>query len=354
MSIRARFCAILLCLWAAFPAFAQQEPMSFATVERPPFSTQANGTPSGFSLELMELIGEQLGREVEFKFYDSFAEMLSSVENGVHDGAVANISITAQRETIFDFTQPIFESGVGVLLLEGDSGSPILSALLKREFLVSIVAALAVLFGSGMLMWTFERRRQPYFDRPLGKAMFPSFWWALNLVVNGGFEERQPQSPLGRIFAVLLVISSLFVVSVFVATITSALTVAALQDNVDSINDLEGRNVATVRGSTSAALLETRELTYLDYGSPADIFEALEDGDVDAVVFDAPILAYYEANGGGADTRLLPRIYRRENYGIALAAGSDLAEQFDLALLRLREGGDYDELVQTWFGRTAD
>ena len=105
-------------------------------------------------------------------------------------------------------------------------------------------AALTVLLA-GMLMWVFERNRQLYFRRPLRDALFPAFWWALNLVVNGGFEERMPQSRFGRFFAVLLVVSSLFVVSVFVAQITATLTVAAISENVDSLNDLEDRRTAT-------------------------------------------------------------------------------------------------------------
>ena len=44
-------------------AQAQQEPLSFNTVERPPFSFVETGEPTGFSIDLMRLIAEQLGRE---------------------------------------------------------------------------------------------------------------------------------------------------------------------------------------------------------------------------------------------------------------------------------------------------
>jgi integrase len=57
------------------------------------------------------------------------------------------------------------------------------------------------------------------------------------------------------VFAIFLVVSSLFLLSLFVATITSKMTVEALQENVDSINDLEGQRVATITESTSAAFL---------------------------------------------------------------------------------------------------
>lgn len=342
--------------FAAMPAASQDAgqtgPLSFATIERPPFATMRGGVPSGFSLELMKAIAGEMDRPVEFSFYQSFPAMLSAVEVGIHDGAVANISITAARENLMDFSQPIFESGIGVLLLEEQNGNPIFKALLTRDFLFSILLALGVLFGSGMLMWVFERRVQPYFDRSGKEALFPSFWWALNVVVNGGFEERMPQSPMGRVFAVVLVVSSLFVVSIFVATITSATTVAALQDNIDSINDLEGSDVITVDGSTSADFLDARDIGYTAVFSPAAAFDALEAGAADAIVFDAPILSYYSATHSEPKTRILSRIYRRENYGIALPAQSALKEDIDRALLRLRENGTYDALVQTWFGGT--
>ena len=108
---------------------------------------RADGTPSGFSIALTEVIAEEPGRSASFDFYGSFPEMLSALEEGLHDGAIVSISITANRERIFDFSQPI------------------LSTILTRDFLIAIVAALGLLFGSGMLMWVFEWREQ--IDRAL-------------------------------------------------------------------------------------------------------------------------------------------------------------------------------------------
>jgi polar amino acid transport system substrate-binding protein len=224
------------------------------------------------------------------------------------------------------------------------------SALLTRDLLIIVLAALGLLFGSGVLMWLLKRRAQTYFDRKGSDALFHSFWGPLNLVVNGGFEERVPQTRLGRVFAIILVVSSLFLVSIFVATITSTMTVEALQENVDSINYLEGQRVATIAESTSAAFLDSWDLSYVGYGSPNDMFADLEAGKLDAIVSDAPILSYYSNANAEPATQLLPRIYRRENYGIALPPNSDLAEQINQTLLRLREDGTYGELVTTWFG----
>lgn len=329
---------------------AQEGALVFATVDRVPFSHEGADGHEGFSIDLMSAIAGQLGREVRFLTVDEFPEMLDLVENGEVDGAVANISITAEREERLDFTQPIFESGLKILVPADMGGPSILRALMTREILYAVLIALGLLFGGGLLMWLFERRKQPYFDRPLNDAIFPSFWWALNLVVNGGFEERMPQSRAGRVFATLLVIASLFVVSVFVATITAAVTVEAIRDNIDSINDLEGRRIGTIEASTAAILLDSRDLGFLGYSDPQAMFRAFERGEVEALVFDGPILAYFAANDGMGRAILLPRNYRPENYGIALPANSPLREPINQGLLRLREDGTYGRLLDLWFG----
>ncbi len=327
-------------------------PLTFATVHRPPFAIFEENGVEGFSVDLMRAIASDLGKPVHFLQKPSFGDMLNSVQNSQVDGAIANISITASREIEMDFSQPIFESGLQILL-PAETGSLLrLGSVLAQEILVLGLLALALLFGGGLIMWLLERRHQPYFDRPIGEAMFPSFWWALNLVVNGGFEERMPMSRFGRIFAVFLVISSLFVVSIFVATITAAVTVEAIQSNVDSVNDLEGRAVATVAGSTSAEFLMRRDIGFSDYTDPDAMLQAFESGEIDAVVFDGPILAYYVMGRGKRRARLIDRVYRPENYGIALTTGSAIREEINQSLLRLREDGTYDDLVDRWFGAT--
>ena len=331
-------------------AQAQQGPLTFNTVERPPFSFQETGEATGFSIDLMKLIAEQLGREVQFTYSDSFPDMLAAVESGSIDGAVANISITSDREAVMDFSQPIFEAGLQIMV-SGDGGGPsIWRALFSVDLVLAVLAAFAVLFLLGLLMWLFERGKQPYFDRPAKQALFPSFWWALNLVVNGGFEERMPQSVVGRFLGVLMVISSLFIVSIFVANITATLTLEAITGSIQSLDDLEGRKVATTEGSTASSFLAGRDIPHRTYESYAALIEAFEGDDLDAVIFDGPILAHYVNTSTQGDARLIERVFRPENYGIALPQGSELRESINRALLDLNESGRYNELVVRWFG----
>lgn len=329
---------------------AQSNDVVIATVTREPFSMQAGGADTGFSIDLWNELAAQLDLNTTFVRMNSFAEMFDAVRTGAADGAIANISITAAREETMDFTQPIFESGLQIMVPNEGQNFSVFSALFTREILSAIVIAIVMLFGGGMLMWVFERKSSEYFRRPLKDAAFPAFWWALNLVVNGGFEERVPQSRAGRGFAVALVVASLFVVSVFVATVTAAMTVNALKSSINSLSDLDGKRVGTIGGSTAAAFMENRAFAYIPIESLDEMFTAFEAGDIDAVVFDAPILAYYVRTRGARTARLVDRTFKRENYGIALPTGSPLREPLNQSLLRLRESGRYDRLRGDWFG----
>ncbi len=348
-AVTARILCFALVL-ALFSTMGQAQDLRIGTVTRAPFSIVEGGRDGGFSIELMNALGADLGRDLTFQRFDTFSEMLEAARTGQVDAAIANISVTAERERMMDFSQPIFESGLRIMVRpSGQSSVSMLRLLFSTELLLALALAFVGLFLGGMFMWWLERRAQPYFDRPARDALFPSFWWALNLVVNGGFEERMPQTRTGRLFAVFLVISSLFIVSVFVARITAAMTVDAIQSNIQDLSDLYGKQVATIESSTAAAYLQDRGISYRGYQDLGSMFTDFQDDLLDAVVFDSPILAYYVLQSNGS-AQLAGADFKRENYAIALQSDSPLAEQFNRSLLRLREDGTYATIYRKWFG----
>ncbi len=345
------FFALICLTFATFVEQSQAQTLTVTTVTRPPFSFVEDGAQTGFSMDLLAALSESLGWEYTVNRVENFSEMLGAVQDGSADLAIANISITASRETQMDFTQPIFEAGLQIMVPSEAARQPsLLHALLSRELFIAIGLAFAILLGGGMLMWSFEKRAQPYFDRKLNEAWFPSFWWALNLVVNGGFEERMPRTPFGRLLGVVLVVSSLFIVSVFTARITSVMTVDAITGSVNSVNDLYGKQVGTIADSTAASFLNRREIEFTGYSDLQNMLTAFENKDLDAVVFDAPILSYYANHEGRRIATMTGGVFLRENYGMAFPSGSPLVEDVNQALLSLREDGTYDEIYRKWFG----
>lgn len=339
---------LALTIFAQSPGFAQD--LTVATVERTPFvMKQADGGLAGFSVELWELVGQELGVSSNFMVLDSFAEMLNTVESGGADLAIGNISITAERETHLNFSHPVFDAGLQILVPSSGDGGGLLDAVFNWRMAGLVALAALVIFVVGNLMWFFERHKAPYFQRSYRDGMWPSFWWAMHALISGGFEEHVPRSIPGRILGTVLLISTLFLVSAFVATLTSAMTISKLQSDIRSVDDLPGKAVGTTAGSTASAYLAERKIRHQTFDDINALFAALRSKELDAVVHDAPVLAYYASHQGQGEVTLTGPLFKAEKYGIALPEASTYLEPVNRALLKLRENGQYQQVYQRWF-----
>ncbi|WHX26596.1 transporter substrate-binding domain-containing protein [Virgibacillus halodenitrificans] len=138
----------------------------------------------------------------------------------------------------------------------------------------------------------------------------------------------------------------------------SGLSIGVREENEDikGIEDLEGKTIATRLGSTSAAYIadniegaEASQFEQLDQA-----YMAVENGSADAVLYDAPNVAYYiKTKGDGL--KVVGDLYQAEDYGIAISKGNDeLVAAIDDALATLKENGKYDELYEKWFGEKPE
>ena len=88
----------------------------------PPMEFEVDGEFTGFDIELMRAIGDQLGLEVEV-VNSGFDPIVSgtALAAGQCDIAAASITITEEREENVDFTDPYFQADQS-LLVKADSG----------------------------------------------------------------------------------------------------------------------------------------------------------------------------------------------------------------------------------------
>ena len=83
-----------------------------------------------------------------------------------------------------------------------------------------------------------------------------------------------------------------------------------------------------------------------------DAYRQLDSGEVDAIVFDAPILQNHLKINPSTNETLVGGIFARENYGIALPAGSALRKKVNETLLDIIADGTYEDLYTKYFGDT--
>ena len=130
----------------------------------------------------------------------------------------------------------------------------------------------------------------------------------------------------------------------------AAQVVAVREDEtqINSFEDLEGRNIGAARGTTGyLKAVEVPKAQVLEYDSIELAFTALQIGSVDAVVNDEPTSRAVAAKRGGF--KLVGGPLTKEQYGIAMMKGSEeLAGRINAALKQLKENGELDRLHQKW------
>jgi len=355
--MRASAALVGLCLVLASPALGQvaAAPAELRVITRQisPFVFKDSEGFKGFSIELWASIAKELGKPFHFVEKKNITEILSGMQAGDGEVAIAAISITSDREQKFDFSQPMFESGLQILARNEQSGPPSfwqqLWPLLTSNstlFVFGLLAALIII--PAHIGWFVERNKENHlFPTRYFPGIFHAMYWA-----TGAAAGQQPDplySGLGRALSTVLILGSLFFTSYFTATITTSLTIQQLKSDINGPQDLLNRKVGTTKGSTSETYVQSIGAKPVTYDKIDDALDALESKLIDAVVFDEPVLMYYAANKGQGHVRLVGGLLKKENYGILFPQGSDLRKPVNEALLNLRENGTYDALYNKWF-----
>jgi polar amino acid transport system substrate-binding protein len=317
-----------------------------------PFVVEENGELSGFSIELWKNIALELDVKSNFQKFDNVTNLLDAVKSKQSDLAISAISVTSQREQSFDFSQPIFDSGLQILVRsqgqQGAIGRIVNSLFTPTLFQLLGIMALIILIPAH-IVWLVERKHKGGFleDSAYFPGIFKACWWAAATLATQA--EEMPKSAWGRLMAVIWMFISVVFIAYFTATVTASLTVDQLQSNIKGPNDLPGKKVATIAGSTSANYLTQQKLDAKEFKQINEAYDALNNSEVDAIVYDAPILLYYAAHDGKGKVQVVGNIFRKESYAIALPNGSPYRKQINNALLSLQEKGTYQDLYDKWF-----
>lgn len=104
--------AAAVAAFSATVAHAQGQPLRVGTdATFPPMEFVENGKRTGFDVDLVEAIGKQLGRPIEWIDID-FKGLIPGLISKRFDMAVSAIYITDERKKVVDFTNPYYAGGL--------------------------------------------------------------------------------------------------------------------------------------------------------------------------------------------------------------------------------------------------
>ena len=304
-------------------------------------------------------VAARLGMETEIRAVDTVAKQIDDITRGVAQVGLGGVAITESRERVVDFSLPVLDSGLTILTTTDDSrGLDDRILAFFRAVASSDLPWLLVVFGIAVLVaahliWWLERHHNPDFAVPYRRGIWDSFYWSVVTMSTVGYGDKVARGTRGRLLALVWIALGTLVFASFTAAIASSLAVSELRAEISSPSDLAGRRVATVSHSAGEAYLPSIGVGPVLVDRIDEAYPLLGD-DVEAIVFDAPVLQYHAARRGAGEVVTVGSDFQRVQYGLMLSEDDpELRERIDIALLELIESGVYQRLHDAWFGASG-
>lgn len=324
------------------------------TKEAPPFSMKTeDGAWTGISIDLWREIAAELDLPFEFRETD-LQGLLDGVTDGSLDMAVAALTVTSEREKAMDFTHPFFHTGLGIAVAFKHSRpwSIVLRSLLSRPILQFVAGLFLLIFLTGSLMWWLERKSNPdHFGSNRIDGISSGIWWSAVTLTTVGYGDKTPVSHMGRVLALLWMIIGIAAVSFLTAHITSNLTLVQIKSPINGPEDLMHFRVGSIADTTSSDYLKENHIPFFPYRTASEGLRAISEGNIEAFVYDKPILQYLVRKEFPTDLEVLHITFFSQGYGIALPTGSPLREPINRTLLEIIESPAWQGTLIQYLGR---
>jgi ABC-type amino acid transport substrate-binding protein len=316
--------------------FPQRE-LVIGTKQAPPFAMKdADGNWSGISIELWREVAQKLGLQFRLAEEPDVQKLIEATSRGDYDVSVAAITITADRERRVDFSQPFYDTGLGIAVSVNSVSvwREITRTMISAGFLQAAGALIGISLLVGALVWLFERRHNDDFGGPVGRGLGASIWWSAEAMTQASTGHRGPITVAGRALAIIWMVVSIITIAVFTASVTSALTTRQMRGLVNGVEDLPGVRVGTLANSATIGFLDGERIKHRTFAQVADGLKALETGSIDAFVYDKPLLAWTVEQHFSSSVQVLDVDFEPQSYGLAMPLGRPYRKAIDVAVLQ--------------------
>jgi ABC-type amino acid transport substrate-binding protein len=330
----------------------------------PPFDIrQADGSWTGISVELWRQIAKELNLEYEFR-ETNLSGTFVGLAHGWLDVSVGPLTVTAPREEVCDFTHAYFRSSLAAAV-------PASRLSWTMRYLAAIFdfglwwTIFRIVFGLlvftafvALLVWLCERRANPSQFGGSGRALggFGSaLWWSASTMTSVGSGDISPRTSRGRVIAVIWMLVSVVLISIFTAATASILTAARLSQApvIHALDDLRQIRIGTFADSSTAQYLEANHIDYQAMERD-ELFKALAKGKIQAVLYDEPFLRYVVHTQYRGQFTVLPLHLDPQLYAFAVQEGGALREPINRVLLRKIHEPAWHDLLYRYLGTASD
>lgn len=348
----------LICNVSISGALAQQDsalpqPLNVGVYVSPPFVDKTVGDlHSGMAIDLWEASGRALGFTFQYTSYPSLRELVAATAKGEVDAAVTNLTITRDRAETIAFTQPWYDAGLRIMVPEkGGAGFwSVVSGLGSAGHIHGYLWLLGIILAATLAVTLFDRRFDPEFTRKWRHGLAESFYYVMSVATNRAGPRKNLFGWMGRIWQGLWLVVGVAVIAYVTSSVTSVMTAVSLTHGITSLSDLPGKRVAVFTGSVAEDYLRELGIASRPFSGINEAAMALQNGSIDAIVADAPVLEHYAHTHTAQRFRVVGNIFHPDKYGFAFPHESPLTRPVTLEILKLQESGALEEIRVKYFG----
>ncbi len=262
----------------------------------PPFIIESDQELKGVNVWLWKQVAKDL--KLNYKFVNmNFSQMIDSISNNKLDVIINPLTITSERSKKFKFTDSFFASNSTIAVSKISAFSKFkntIKGFFNLAFLEGLFVLILIIFIFGFIGWRFERKNNSKKFRRSFRGLWDGVWWSAVTLTTVGYGDKIPKSKGGKITAFVLMFSGLLFISGLTASISSNLTVNQLTNNPETFNEFKALKVGTNKKSSTEHFLKTHFFKNIKpYKNIKEGLKSLSKNEIDAFVYDEPILKYY-------------------------------------------------------------
>jgi ABC-type amino acid transport substrate-binding protein len=311
----------------------------------------AKGIPFyGMAIDLWTVIEKRLGLHTTYREYKNLGRMIDDLADNKIDIVLTNLTVTYERAKRINYTYPWYDGGLRIAInTKIQKPSPIN----RNNFVIPGLLLLAALALLSVPLMIIRARREPEFPKDSLEGFTVAFR-DLSVAIKSG---KMPvdvyaykQKWLLNILSSFWTLMGVGIIAVITSTITTVMTTASLtQARIQTLQDLDGYRIGVVANSMSESILTAGEFTVMPYNTVPESWSALIKNDIDAFVYDAPVLEYYNHTFPHKNVILLDHLFHDEHYAFA-TYDIGLADSVSTELIRLHEDGTFDKVKKLYTG----
>lgn len=125
------------------------------------------------------------------------------------------------------------------------------------------------------------------------------------------------------------------------------------ETTITELQHLRDKTIGVLKGSTAEtfAMNEFKSGELLALSSENQLYEALIDQNIEAILADLPIIQYFSTIGGKASVRILDESLTPQLYAYGFTKGAEnIRDSVNAAIQRLHADGTIARLYKKWFG----